>query len=133
MSAQLGEASHTKLRALIVKRNAAFRKEVPTIVKRFIGELALSKQTQTLSQCMDKLSRHVLFATFFGEQGAKAFERIYEKEVTEKLLDALFALDSISSVERTRLQALRHEIFSLGLKLISINPKAIKIAVPKSG
>ncbi|KTC92275.1 cytochrome P450 [Legionella cincinnatiensis] len=120
MSSVLGSETHSKIRASILSRNESNRRHVAKIVADFFKEYELEQiiQRQSLSELMDKLSRRVLIATYFGENVVQPFEKLYSSTITKELIDCLFSLDPIKNSEEEELLALRGKVLGLGYKLI---------------
>lgn len=74
-------------------------------------------QRQSLSEIMDRLSRRVLIATYFGKEVVQPFEQLYSSTITKELIDCLFSLDPIKNSEE-KLLALRGKVLDLGYNLI---------------
>ncbi|VEB39607.1 Uncharacterised protein [Legionella sainthelensi] len=120
MSSVLGSETHSKIRASILSRNEANRRHVAEIVADFFKEYELEQmvQRQSLSEIMDRLSRRVLIATYFGEEVVQPFEQLYSSTITKELIDCLFSLDPIKNSEEKRLLTLRGKVLDLGYNLI---------------
>lgn len=120
MSSVLGSETHSKIRASILSRNEANRRHVAEIVADFFKEYELEQmvQRQSLSEIMDRLSRRVLIATYFGKEVVQPFEQLYSSTITKELIDCLFSLDPIKNSEEKRLLTLRGKVLDLGYNLI---------------
>ncbi|EHL32151.1 cytochrome P450 [Legionella drancourtii] len=120
MSSKLGSETHAMIRRSILSRNETSRPQVAKIVAAFFQEYELEQgaQGQPLSNVMDKLSRRVLLATYFGEAIIKPFEKLYDAKLTKELIDCLFSLEPIKEEEKSNLILLRNEVFALGCQLI---------------
>ncbi|WP_052679406.1 cytochrome P450 [Legionella micdadei] len=118
MSADLGSATHSEVRAAILSRNEMFRPKIADLVLRYFKEYEKSEQGRPLSDVMDALSRQVLIATYFDPLVINQFETLYKPELTKELISFLFSLDPISTNEQQSLVKLREKIFELGCNLI---------------
>ncbi|MCL9684351.1 cytochrome P450 [Legionella maioricensis] len=126
MSSNLGSNTHGMIRSAILLRNESFRPQVAKVVADFFQEYEAQQKTQgkTLSEVMDKLSRRVLLATYFGQDIINPFETLYSSKLTKELIDCLFSLEPIRQEEEKNLFLLRNRIFELGCRLI-FSTKAI--------
>lgn len=120
MSSNLGSNTHAMIRSAILMRNESFRPQVAEVVAAFFQEYEAQQETQvkTLNEIMDKLSRQVLLATYFGQDIIKPFETLYNSKLTKELIDCLFSLEPIRQEEKKNLFLLRNRIFELGCRLI---------------
>lgn len=120
MSSNLGSKTHASIRSAILLRNESFRPQVAEIVADFFQEYEVQQETQgrTLNEIMDKLSRRVLLATYFGQDIVKPFESLYNSKLTKELIDCLFSLEPIKKEEKKNLSLLRNRVFELGCNLI---------------
>ncbi|KTD53580.1 Cytochrome P450 [Legionella santicrucis] len=120
MSSTLGSEMHSKIRASILSRNESNRRHVAKIVADFFKEYELEQivQRQPLSEIMDRLSRRVLIATYFGKEVVQPFEKLYSSTITKELIDCLFSLDPIKKSEEEELLVLRSKVLDLGYNLI---------------
>ncbi|ARB92762.1 cytochrome P450 [Legionella longbeachae] len=120
MSSALGSEVHSKIRASILSRNESNRRNVAEIVAEFFKEYESEQmvQRQSLSELMDRLSRRVLIATYFGKEVVQPFEQLYSSSITKELIDCLFSLDPIKNSEEKELLALRGKVLDLGYNLI---------------
>lgn len=125
MSSKLGSETHSIIRKSILSRNEANRPQVAKIVADFFQEYELEQgaQGQPLGNVMDKLSRRVLLATYFGKAIIKPFEKLYNAKLTRELIDCLFSLEPIQEKEKSNLLLLRNEVFALGCQLIFSSEK----------
>ena len=119
MSSNLGSNTHSMIRSAILLRNESFRPQVAKVVADFFHEYEAQqgKQGRTLNEIMDKLSRHVLLATYFGQDVIKPFETLYNSKLTRELIDCLFSIEPIRPEEKKNLSLLRGRIFELGCQL----------------
>lgn len=128
MSSSLGSETHSMIRRAILSRNEANRPQVAKIVADFFQEYELEQgiQGQPLSRVMDKLSRRVLLATYFGEDLINPFEKLYNTKLTRELIDCLFSLEPIKEKEKSNLLLLRNKVFALGCQLIFSSTESTK-------
>lgn len=125
MSSHINAKHYTEIRKTIFNRNEAFRPLIPGLVDKFFAEYAAQQEHTPLPlmTVMDKLSRTILIATYFGEAMIKPFEALYDHEMTRALIDSLFSLEPIKTSDKEHLLTLRDNIFTMACNLFLATPE----------